>query len=100
MNKSRIISLVICVLYIAAAVIGILQHPFHTLESFAGFGLYLLLSLSCIWFGENMGSWLGSYGNPRFSHNSRFSTVVLAGWGLLIFPALILLFVLVSKKVL
>lgn len=100
MAKSRIISLVICLLYIAAAAAGVLQHRPHSPSVIAGLGLYLLFSLACIWLGENMGSWLGSYGNPRFSHNSRFSTVVLIGWVLLITPALMLLLVLILGNLL
>jgi hypothetical protein len=59
--------------------------------------LYLLLPLACIWFGEELGAYKGSWGAQSINSESPGCLVAFLGWVLLLSP----LFVpLIQRKIL
>ena len=59
-------------------------------------GGYLVVPLLCIWFGDEMGGYIGTLPGPAINKPTPGYLVKLAGWFLLFLPALIGLFSLVS----
>ena len=54
--------------------------------------LYALLPLACIWFGDEMGDYIGTLPGPAINRQSPGWMVKIGGWFLLLFPAIIFLF--------
>lgn len=53
---------------------------------------YFLLPLACIWYGEEMGEYVGTFPGPAINRQTPGWMVKLGGWFLLFLPALIALF--------
>lgn len=53
---------------------------------------YCVLPLACIWFGDEMGDYVGTFPGPAINRRTPGWMVKLGGWFLLLFPAIILLF--------
>lgn len=53
--------------------------------------LFSLLPLACIWFGDEMGDYMGTLPGPAINRRSPGWMVKIGGW-LLLFPAIIFLF--------
>ncbi len=52
---------------------------------------FVILPLACIWFGEVMGGYTGPTGGMSITEPSPGLFVCIAGWILLVVPALLLL---------
>ena len=57
---------------------------------------YLVMPLLCIWFGDEMGGYMGALPGPAINKPTPGCLVKLCGWFLLFLPAIILLFSFVS----
>jgi len=84
----RILSLLIAIAYL---VIGCLQarsaaQLFATLLLLSG---ALLLPLACIWFGDELGEYVGVLPGPSINRKSPAWMVKLGGWVLLLLPVII-----------
>ena len=49
----------------------------------------LLLPLACIWFGDELGDYIGALPGPAVNRRSPGWLVKLAGWFLLLLPAMV-----------
>jgi len=54
---------------------------------------YFLLPLACIWFGDEMGEYVGTFPGPAINRRTPGWIVKVGGWFLLLLPAIIVLFV-------
>ncbi|HVM61151.1 MAG TPA: hypothetical protein VMV72_09825 [Verrucomicrobiae bacterium] len=52
-------------------------------------GLFLILPLACIWFGDAMGGFIGQTGSGLITSSSPGIMVCVMGWLLLLLPAII-----------
>lgn len=92
LGASRLLSLVV-----AAGYLGIvLFMPGH--RSFPGrigavlaTAAYLLIPLLCIWFADEMGNYVGTFPGPAINKRTPGCFIRIAGWGLLLFPVIVLL---------
>ena len=57
---------------------------------------YLVMPLLCIWFGDEMGGYIGALPGPAINKPTPGCLVKLCGWFLLLLPAIIGLFSFVS----
>ena len=55
---------------------------------------YFLLPVLCIWYGDEMGEYVGNLPGPGINRTTPGWLVRLGGWFLLLLPALLVLFVL------
>ena len=84
MLKSRVWSAAICLLYLAHAWIS-LDHI-----SASVFTLYLAIALSCVWFGDELGGYIGySLKGSYIDQKTPGWMIRFIGWGLLLLPLLI-----------
>lgn len=90
----RKISLAIAIVYlILAFALGGLEWSLITL------GL-LIVALALIWFGEEMGDYIGGFhriGKPYITKRSPGSLVSLFGWALLLLPIFVMLLKLIRN---
>jgi hypothetical protein len=88
-NVSRVLSLVIALIYL-----GIASYAAPSAAKLLGnlliMGGALLLPLACIWFGDELGEYVG--GKSGITRKSPGWMVKLGGWGLLLLPAIRFLF--------
>jgi hypothetical protein len=84
---SRTLSLVIAGIYLL--VVGFSKQP-RSLASILGAVLLtaaaLLLPLACIWFGDELGNYVGAVPGPAINRRSPGWMVKLGGWVLLLLP--------------
>lgn len=52
---------------------------------------YLVLPLVCIWFGEEIGNYMGTFPGPAINRRTPGCLVSGAGWVLLLFPVIVVL---------
>ena len=52
---------------------------------------YLLIPLLCIWFGDEMGNYVGALPGPAINKSTPGCLVRVGGWVLLLLPVFILL---------
>lgn len=57
---------------------------------------YLIIPLLCIWFGDEMGNYIGTLPGPAINKPTPGCLVRGGGWGLLLLP-IILLFILANQ---
>lgn len=57
---------------------------------------YLLIPLLCIWFGDEMGNYIGTLPGPAINKPTPGCLVRVCGWVLLFFP-IIVLFILANQ---
>ena len=90
----RKISLIIAIAYLILALI------FGGLEWFLITLGLLIVALALIWFGEEMGEYLGGFhriGKPYITKKSPGSLVSLFGWALLLLPVIVILLKLIRN---
>ncbi len=84
---SRTLSFVIAVIYLAVA--GLSRQP-RSLTGILGALLLtaaaLLLPLACIWFGDELGNYVGTVPGPAINKPSPGWMVKVGGWVLLFLP--------------
>ena len=91
---SRTLSLVVAVIYLVVVAF------FKQSRSLAGIladlllaAAALLLPLACIWFGDELGNYVGTLPGPRINRRSPGWMVKLGGWVLLLLPPVIGVFI-------
>ena len=89
----RLLSLVVAACYL---VFGYLAGGGFTPILLGVLG-FLALPLACIWFGEEMGSFLGLRSLIQMTAESPGCLVRFMGWLLLLFPALLILIGLIRR---
>ena len=90
--SSRSISLLIVLAYAAFVLVGASasnRSAAAAVGAVVATMLYCLLPLACIWFGEEMGDYIGTLPGPAINRRSPGWMVKLGGWFLLFFPVLI-----------
>ena len=89
---SRFLSLVIAAGYLS---IILFAPGAESIRSRVGLLLitvgYLVLPLACIWFGEEMGNYMGTFPGPAINRRTPGCLVSGAGWVLLLFPVIVVL---------
>jgi len=102
--KARILSLFIVCAYLVVIVAGYVRNQANQeslneyLWKFFAFAVWILLALACIWFGDEMGSSLGSYRVLDWISKSTIPTVVFLGWVLLLLPLVVFAVSAILKK--
>ena len=90
---SRRLSVLIILAYALVFSIGGFDRPpsevVKTLLPIAG---YFLLPLACIWYGDEMGDYLGTLPGPAINRQTPGWMVKIGGWFLLLLPAIIVFF--------
>ena len=51
---------------------------------------YFLVPLVCIWYGDELGEYVGTFPGPAINRRTPGWMVKLAGWFLLLFPAVVI----------
>ena len=81
---SKILSAIIAIAYIATACFT------DGGETAFRAGLFLILPMACIWFGDSMGGYVGGTMRGQYISSSTPGCLVIAGgWLLLLLPAII-----------
>jgi|SRR5215213_926528 len=95
---SRFVSLLIAAGYLS---IGLFMPGAGSIKERLGFVLavaaYLLVPLLCIWFGDEMGNFVGTLPGPAINKPSPGCLVRVGGWVLLVLPAIVLLISLANQ---
>jgi hypothetical protein len=91
-NISRALSLVIALIYLGLACFSALSAA-KLIGNLLIFGSALLLPLACIWYGDELGEYLGPFPSPGFNRKSPGWMVKLGGWLLLLMPVILFLFI-------
>jgi len=90
---SRSLSLLVVLAYAAFALFG---GSHRSATAAVGAVLltlvYMLMPLACIWFGEEMGDYIGSLPGPAINRRTPGWMVKIGGWFLLLLPVIIFLF--------
>jgi hypothetical protein len=91
LGASRFLSLVIAAGYLS---IVLFAPGYRSIPGRLGAGLavaaYLLIPLLCIWFGDEMGNYIGSLPGPAINKPTPGCLVRIGGWVLLLFPVIVL----------
>jgi hypothetical protein len=105
MDKSKLISLLIAVLYVVAFICLFAfdeerdaQWKESLFYSTSGMFVWLGLSLGCIWWGDELGEGLIGAKFGLISKSSPGWAIKLMGWILLLLPAFIGVFILSFKR--
>jgi hypothetical protein len=92
-GASRVFSLVIAAGYLSVVLFApgpvSTERRIGTVLAVAG---YLLIPLSCVWFSDVMGNYTGTLPGPAINKTTPGCLVNVAGWVLLFFPIILLLF--------
>ena len=87
---SRRLSVLIVVIYLAIFSLAALsQPPGHVIGRLVAVAGYFLIPLACIWYGDEMGGYVGTLPGPAINRQTPGWMVKLAGWVLLLLPAII-----------
>ena len=91
-GASRFISLVIAAGYLSIVLLtpGHISFP-GRIGAVLAVAAYLLLPLLCIWFGDEMGGYIGTLPGPAINKSTPGCLVRVGGWVLLFFPVIVLL---------
>ena len=91
--KNRLLSLVVAVGYLVAAFYG------GGWELVWRVGIFLILPLACIWFGDEMGSYTGvGMGRGAITSTTPGWLVTAGGWLLLLVPVILALVLTLTPK--
>lgn len=89
---SRRLSLLIVIIYLAIFLFAALSRPSgQSTGSLIAVAGYLVLPLACIWYGDEMGDYVGTLPGPAINRTTPGWMVKLGGWVLLLLPAIIVL---------
>ena len=90
----RILSLIVAAGYMILALIGAFSAP--SLNTAIGSLLIvvggLLFPLACIWFGDEMGDYVGTLPGPAINRRTPGGLVKAGGWVLLLLPVFVWVF--------
>jgi hypothetical protein len=85
MNRNRVISGLISVIYVIVAFVEGGAEPAFKV------GLFLIFPLACIWFADAMGGYIGPTTNMAISASSPPVILCILGWLLLVTPLIMAL---------
>ena len=91
----RVLSLIIAVVYLVVGGFSATSKG-KLLGALLIVGVWVLLPLACIWFGDELGEYIGAFPGPGINRKSPAWMVKAGGWVLLLLPAIIFLFLLRS----
>lgn len=95
---SRRLSLLIVLAYAAVVFVGASQR-----SAIAAVGavlatlMYFLLPLACIWFGDEMGDYIGTVPGPAINRRSPGWMVKVGGWFFLFLPIIVVFIARISE---
>lgn len=90
-NFSRALSLFVASIYVGVTIYFAQRGT--AIAHVARMAPGLLFILACIWFGEELGEYVGSLPGPAITQRSPGWMVKVGGWVLLLLPAIIFYFV-------
>ena len=91
--SSRNLSLLVVLAYVAFALLaGSERSALAAVGAVLGTMVFSLLPLACIWFGDEMGDYIGTLPGPAINRRSPGWMVKIGGWFLLLFPAILFVF--------
>jgi len=85
---SRTVSLLIAIVYLVVACLSA-RSAANVFLSILIVGGALLFPLACIWFADELGEYVGVLPGPSINRKSPAWMVKLAGWVLLLLPAIL-----------
>ena len=85
---SRTLSLLIAIIYLLIGLF-VTDSPRDVLIVLLVIPGFLLIPLVCIWFGEEVGDYIGALPGPAVTKRSPGWLVTLFGWVLLLLPAIV-----------
>jgi hypothetical protein len=85
---SRTLSLLIAIIYLLIGV-SVTDSPRDVLIVLLVIPAVLLIPLVCIWFGDEVGGYIGALPGPAVTKQSPGWLVTLFGWVLLLLPAIL-----------
>ena len=88
----RTLSLIIAAVYLVITAISA-SSPSKLLVGVLMVCGALLLPLACIWFGDEMGEYIGILPGPAITGKSPGWMVKIGGWVLLLLPAIVIWFI-------
>src|SRR5215204_4316286 len=80
------LSLLIAAVYLLLALLAAQRSTKGVLAALLGTAGFLLLPLACIWFGDELGDYIGMLPGPGICKPSPGWMVRLGGWFLLLLP--------------
>ncbi len=84
LTKAKVLSAIICVAYLAAALSGGAALFLQAL-------IYLVFPMACIWFGGEIGSYTGILSRgPAITQSTPGCVVRAAGWVMLLLPLILI----------
>ena len=83
MNWNRILSGLVSGSYVVGAYIG------SGVEAAWKVGIFVILPLACIWFGDAMGGYIGPTSRGAITSTTPGWLVCIAGWVLLLMPVFV-----------
>jgi hypothetical protein len=87
----RVLSLIIAGAYVLLTLIGGLSQSVLTaIGSVLLVSAVLLVPLACIWYGDEMGGYVGMLPGPAINRRTPGVFIKVGGWILLLFPLLII----------
>ncbi len=90
MSKGKIVFLIICAIYLFSTIIAIISGEADA-GDLVNLVLFLIVPFVCIWFGEEMGGWIGFSRplGPRITKSTPGCLVNFVGWLFLLLPFII-----------
>ena len=85
---SRALSLLIAIIYLAIGLF-VTDSPRDVLIVLLVIPAVLLIPLVCIWFGDEVGDYIGALPGPAVTKRSPGWLVTVFGWVLLLLPAIL-----------
>jgi hypothetical protein len=98
MSISKILSLLVAGVYLLVPLTAYLGGDQEALEGFFKTVLFLLLPLACIWFGDEMGDWMGTIRLHAVTSLSPGSLVKFMGWVILFLPVIMLIVATITDR--
>ena len=90
---SRRLSLFIVVAYLAVFSLALLEgSPGEVLPRLLPVAAFFILPLACIWYGDELGEYVGALPGPAINKGTPGWLVKTGGWLLLALPAFVALF--------
>jgi hypothetical protein len=99
MSISRLLSLILAGIYLLVPLVYYFSGDEESLESFFNVLAFLVLPMVCIWYGDEMGEWMGTMRLHQITSISPGWAVVFMGWIVLSLPVLMFIVSMITDKI-